>query len=83
MSDRTKRTYNLPVETVNQVRELVGQYGTGSQDAVVELAVQRLFREARDLDEAARWTAAATDPEFRDEMRAIATDFGDTTTWPR
>lgn len=83
MSSKTKRTYNLPVETVNQVRELVGQYGTSSQDAVVELAVERLFREARDLDEAARWAAAAGDPEFQDEMRAIASDFGDATTWPR
>ena len=83
MSTRTKRTYNLPPETLAQVRELVGQYGTASQDAVVELAVERLFRDAMDLDEAARWADAAQDAEFRAEMGAIAADYQDTETWPR
>ncbi len=83
MSTRTKRTYNLPPETLAQVRELVGQYGTTSQDTVVELAVERLFRDARDLDEAARWADAARDPEFRAEMGAIAADFQDADSWPR
>lgn len=83
MTTRTKRTYNLPSETVTQVRELVGQYGTTSQDAVVELAVERLFRDARDQDEAARWADAADDPEFRAEMGAIATDFREAESWPR
>ena len=83
MSTKTKRTYNLPTETVTQVRELVGHYGTASQDAVVELAVERLFRDARDQEDAARWTGAADDAEFRAEMGAIAADFRDTETWPR
>jgi hypothetical protein len=83
MSNRTKRTYNLPPQTVTQVRELVGQYGTGSQDAVVELAIERLYRDARDLDDAARWADAADDPDFRTEMGAIATDYGDADPWPR
>ena len=39
MSSKTKRTYNLPTQTVTQVRELVGQYGTLSQDAVREFQV--------------------------------------------
>ena len=83
MPTKSKRTYNLPLETVTQVRELVGQYGTTSQDAVVELAVERLFRDARDLDDAARWADAAHDAEFQAEMGGIATDYRDTETWPR
>ena len=83
MSTKTKRTYNLPVETVTQVRELVGQYGTASQDAVVELAVERLFRDARDMDDAARWADAAADTEFRAEMGAIASGYRDTESWPK
>ncbi len=82
MTARTKRTYNLPTATVSQVRELVGQFGTTSQDAVVELAVERLYRDARDLDDAARWAEAADDPEFRREMLAIASEYHDRETWP-
>gem|GEM_PF-3914284 len=38
---KTKRTYNLPQETLAQVRELAGEYGSAtSQDAVAELAVE-------------------------------------------
>ena len=83
MSSKTKRTYNLPTQTVTQVRELVGQYGTLSQDAVVELAVERLFRDSMDQADAARWADAAADSVFLAEMGTIAADYGDTKTWPR
>ena len=83
MSHRTKRTYNLSTETVERVRELSARYGSApSQDAVVELAVDRLYREVREREEAEAWARAADDPEFRAEMRDIAEAFGDRDTWP-
>ncbi len=83
MEGRTKRTYNLRAQTVNRVRELAAAYGgSTSQDSVVELAVDRLYRELREEQEAAEWAQAADDPEFRSEMRTIARDYGDRTEWP-
>ena len=71
-------------ETVAQVRELAGRYGSAtSQDAVVELAVERLYREVIEQQEAELWARAAVDPEFRDETRSIASAYADKTEWPR
>ena len=65
MSDRairTKRTYNLSESTVRRVRELAEQYGAAkTQDGVVEIAVERLYHEARDRAEGEQWAAAARD----------------------
>jgi hypothetical protein len=84
VSDRVKRTYNLSETTVRRVRELAGDYGAAkSQDAVIELAVDRLFSQMRDLEEAGKWADAAHDPEFRAEMAGIAADLGDKEKWPR
>ena len=84
MTGRVKRTYNLDAATVRHVREMSAEYGVAdSQDAVVELAVERLYREAMDRAEAERWSAAAADPAFREEMRAIASDLDDPDGWPR
>lgn len=84
MNDRVKRTYNLSETTIRRVRELAGKYEVAkSQDAVIELAVDRIYAEMRDLEEAALWANAADDPAFRAEMSGIAADFGDTDTWPR
>ncbi len=83
MTARSKRTYNLSAETVRRVRELASEYGVaGSQDGVVELAVDRLFGEAVDRAEADAWAQAARDPAFRAEAAEIATAFGDTHRWP-
>lgn len=83
MTGRVKRTYNLDEATVRHVREMSAEYGVAdSQDAVVELAVERLYIEARDRAEAERWAAAATDPAFQDEMRAIASDLDEPDGWP-
>ena len=83
MSTKTKRTYNLSAEAVAHVRDLAGRVGsTTSQDGVVELAIERLYREVRDQEEAALWARAATDPEFRSEMQAVATAYGDLESWP-
>ena len=83
MATRIKRTYNLDEATVLHVRELSGEYGVAdSQDAVVELAVERLYREALDRVEADRWSAAAGDPEFAVEMRALAADLDRVDGWP-
>lgn len=84
MTTRVKRTYNLDETTVRHVREMSAEYGVAdSQDAVVELAVERLYQEATDRAEAERWTAAAADTEFQVEMRTIASDLDEPDGWPR
>ena len=84
MTTRSKRTYNLTPETVRRVRELAAEYGVAeSQDGVVELAVERLYREKRDEEEAARWATAATDPVLRTELAAIREVMDDQGSWPR
>jgi len=81
---RAKRTYNLSAETVRRVRELASEYRVAaSQDGVVELAVDRLFREAVDRAEAGQWAEAAHDPAFRAEAVEIAAAFGDAGRWPK
>ncbi len=48
MVTRIKRTYNLSPESVEQVRRLVGETGLAdSQDGIVELAIERRYREVR------------------------------------
>jgi hypothetical protein len=80
---RIKRTYNLDDTTVRHVREMSADYGVAdSQDAVVELAVERLYREAVDRVESERWLAAASDPAFIAEMREIAADLDGDDSWP-
>jgi hypothetical protein len=80
---RVKRTYNLDPETVRRVRELASRYGTAeSQDGVVELAVERLYREVAEREEAERWAAAAQDPAFRSEMRDLEAAYRDRAAWP-
>lgn len=78
---RTKRTYSLQPSTIRRVRELAAHYGT-SQDAVVDTAVEALERAARDEADAAAWTAAAQDAEFRAETTDIATTFDEHDRWP-
>jgi hypothetical protein len=83
MDSRTKRTYRISARTQARVRELVARYGVaGSQDAVVEAAVDRLYREVEAQAEADRWTEAAADPEFRDEVARIARAFDAGEAWP-
>jgi hypothetical protein len=84
VSDRVKRTYNLSEATLRRVRELAGEYGAArSQDAVVELAVDRLYSQIREQREANEWEAAAQDPEFRAEMSGLAVELRDEEAWPR
>jgi len=83
MPTRIKRTYNLDQATVRHVRELSAEYGVaGSQDAAVEIAVERLYQEALDRIDAERWAAAAADPTFLSEMREIAAELDGNETWP-
>ena len=83
MERRTKRTYRLTDRAQARVREMAGEYGVGgSQDAVVELAVDRLFREVEAAAEARRWEAAAGDTEFRREVADLEKAFADADTWP-
>ena len=83
MGGRIKRTYNLDEATVRHVREMSSDYGVAdSQDAVVELAVERLYQAALDEVEADRWSAAAADPAFAAEMREIVADLDRDDRWP-
>ncbi len=83
MARRSKRTYNLAERTVSRVRELSEVYGASpTQDGVVDLAVERLYLEHRERAEADRWTAAAADPEFRQEVREIERDLRYAEAWP-
>lgn len=83
MPETSKRTYRLTERAQSRVRELAGRYSVaGSQDAVVELAVDRLYREIEAAAEAREWEAAAVDPSFRAETDAIASEFADAETWP-
>ena len=83
MPNRVKRTYNLSAQTIRRVRELADEYGVSTtQDGVVEAAVERLYANAREASEAARWEAAAADPEFIAEMARVAEAFADRDTWP-
>ena len=83
MTTRIKRTYNLDESTVRHVREMSAEYGLAdSQDAVVELAVEHLYREALDRVESDRWAAAAADPAFVAEMREVAADLDGGDAWP-
>ena len=83
---KAKRTYNLSEPTIRAVRELADKYGVaGSQDAVVELAVEELRRRVQDAAEAKQWAAARSDGEFVIESREIeeAYQSADADTWPR
>ena len=83
MEGRTKRTYNLSGRTVARVRELAGRYDTApSQDGVVELAVDQLYRDVMDREEAKRWAEAAEDVDFVEEMREIHVLFDERDVWP-
>ena len=83
MTTRIKRTYNLDQATVRHVREMSAEYGVaGSQDAVVELAVERLYQEALDRVDGDLWMAAAADPTFVAEVREIAAVLDGGESWP-
>jgi len=83
MEPRSKRTYRLSGRAQSRVRELAGEYGlAASQDAVVELAVDRLYREVEAAAEAARWAEAATDSAFRAEVADLEREFSGIETWP-
>jgi hypothetical protein len=83
METRSKRTYRLTERAQARVREMAGEYGVGgSQDAVVELAVDRLYREVEAAAEAQRWAAAAADPAFTNEATDLEREFSPFETWP-
>jgi hypothetical protein len=82
---KTKRTYNLSERTIRTVRELADKYRiAGSQDAVVELAVEELSRRLRDAAEAQVWALAREDKDFAAGTRDIESAYGsaDEETWP-
>lgn len=84
MQARTKRTYNLRPESIRRVRELSADYGVAeSQDAVVEIAIERLYGDVVAEREAQQWASAAEDAGFRSEMAQLEQEFRDREAWPR
>ena len=80
---RIKRTYNLSPESIEQVRRLAGEAGLAdSQDGIVELAIERLYREVRDRDESSIWSRAAHDAAFQSEVRELDAVYGASEGWP-
>lgn len=83
---KVKRTYNLTEHTIRTVRELSERYDLGgSQDGVVELAVEELERRLHDAEEAAAWAEARRDPNFQRESDDLEAAYrsADMETWPR
>jgi hypothetical protein len=70
----TKRTYNLPMSTVEEVRTMAQELHV-SQDRVVTYAVREYARLQRDVMHAAAWAAAVEDSAFHIEIAAIASEF--------
>ena len=67
--------------TVRHVREMSAEHGLAdSRDAVVELAVERLYREALDRVQSDRWAAAAP---IRRSWRRCAKSWWISTATPR
>jgi hypothetical protein len=83
MGTRTKRTYNLSPEAVAHVRDLAGRAGPArSQDGIVEMAIERLYREVREHEESAQWARASEDPAFQAEMKELTATYRDLDSWP-
>ncbi len=83
MTTRIKRTYNLSPEAVSRVRDLSGREDLPtSQDGVVEMAIEHLYREIRDRDDADLWSRAAGDAPFLAEVRSISHEFAAAEGWP-
>ena len=83
---KVKRTYRLPLSTVDAVRDMVERRGiAATQDAVVEMAIEELVMALRLADEAEQFAAARGDDGLRDEADALEADFAplDRESWPR
>jgi len=83
MTTKVKRTYNLSVRAVEQVRELASRpHQPASQDGIVEEAIARYYREEQEREENAAWDRAAGDAQFQHEMAEIRAAYGDREDWP-
>jgi hypothetical protein len=83
MSPKVKRTYNLSDSTIERVQRLAERPSlAGTQDGIVELAVERLYLDVLGQEEADLWAAAREDEAFREEAKEIARDFRDEESWP-
>jgi hypothetical protein len=52
------------------------------QEGVVELAIERLYRERREHDETAQWARASEDPAFIEDMKGVDRTYRDLESWP-
>ena len=84
MTTKTKRTYNLSGEAVEHVRLIAGHQDLpDTQDGVVEFAIERLYQEVRDREEAALWAQASQDARFKAELGFLAEVFDEASSWPQ
>ena len=82
---KVKRTYRLPISTVEAVRYLVERRKlAATQDAVVDMAIEDLVMAARHADEASEFAAAREDHDLRVEGDDLERDFAplDVESWP-
>jgi hypothetical protein len=82
---KVKRTYRLPIATVEAVRNMVELHGLAlTQDAVVEMAIEDLAMAVRLADETKRFAAAREEDDLRVEADGIERDFAplDAESWP-
>lgn len=80
---RAKRTYNLSERAIHRVRDLAQRETLPpTQDAVVEVAIDRLYEAVTYAEEEARWDGAMADPEFVQEVGDLARLYDAGETWP-
>ena len=79
-----KRTYNLPAETIEEVRSIAGALDV-SQDSVVERAIREYARLQRDRAHDRAWASASETAKFQAEMSELAREFAadDLAAWER
>lgn len=83
---KVRRTYNLPPDIVTSVKVLVEErHMAPTQDALVEAAIRHYRRLLEDREESRRWSEAAVDPEFQEEVDDVWAAFAqeDRLAWDR
>lgn len=72
---RTKATFTLPSDLMNQIQELVDSGEAASADGLVERALANELRRSRRQRLRAEYERAAEDPDFRKDMAEIESAF--------
>lgn len=75
-TSKIKKSWNLPVEVVQQVRDLVEvHHAAPTQDALVARAIQEFARQLQEEIDTRLWADAARDPEFIAQSAQLDREF--------